>query len=59
MAEWPGRPGFNEKQMYSKVGPDEGLLMGAVNVIPVNGGGDWVVARPDHRDLCRHGDEAR
>lgn len=23
-------------------GPDEGLLMGARNVEPVNGGGDWV-----------------
>jgi hypothetical protein len=29
-------------------GPDEGLLMGARNVSPVNGGGDWVVTRPDH-----------
>ncbi|MBI5769164.1 MAG: twin-arginine translocation signal domain-containing protein [Verrucomicrobia bacterium] len=41
-------PGFNEKKMYSKIGPDEGLLMGAVNVIPVNGGGDWIVAKPEH-----------
>ena len=30
------------------IGPDEGLLMGAINVIPVNGGGDWTCARPDH-----------
>ena len=30
------------------VGPDEGLLMGAVNVIPVNGGGDWTCTMPDH-----------
>jgi hypothetical protein len=29
-------------------GPDEGLLMGARNVEPVNGGGDWVVAKPEH-----------
>jgi hypothetical protein len=29
-------------------GPDEGLLMGARNVEPVNGGGDWTVRRPDH-----------
>jgi hypothetical protein len=29
-------------------GPDEGLLMGARNVRPVNGGGDWIVAKPDH-----------
>jgi hypothetical protein len=29
-------------------GPDEGLLMGARNVEPVNGGGDWVVAKADH-----------
>ncbi len=29
-------------------GPDEGLLMGAVNVLPVNGGGDWVCTNPGH-----------
>ncbi|MEZ6122316.1 MAG: DUF6605 domain-containing protein [Planctomycetaceae bacterium] len=29
-------------------GPDEGLLMGARNVEPVNGGGDWVVTKADH-----------
>jgi hypothetical protein len=29
-------------------GPDEGLLMGARNVEPVNGGGDWVVQKPEH-----------
>lgn len=29
-------------------GPDEGLLMGARNVEPVNGGGDWTVTKPDH-----------
>jgi hypothetical protein len=29
-------------------GPDEGLLMGARNVEPVNGGGDWIIVQPDH-----------
>lgn len=29
-------------------GPDEGLLMGARNVRPVNGGGDWTVTAPEH-----------
>lgn len=29
-------------------GPDEGLLMGARNVEPVNGGGDWIVQKPEH-----------
>ncbi len=29
-------------------GPDEGYLMGARNVDPVNGGGDWVCAKPEH-----------
>jgi hypothetical protein len=29
-------------------GPDEGLLMGARNVSPVNGGGDWTCVKPDH-----------
>jgi hypothetical protein len=29
-------------------GPDEGLLMGARNIEPVNGGGDWVVTKADH-----------
>ena len=29
-------------------GPDEGLLMGARNVKPVNGGGDWIIVQPDH-----------
>ncbi|KAA5544642.1 hypothetical protein FYK55_10050 [Roseiconus nitratireducens] len=29
-------------------GPDEGYLIGARNVDPVNGGGDWVCARPEH-----------
>jgi len=29
-------------------GPDEGYLLGARNVEPVNGGGDWIVVNPDH-----------
>jgi hypothetical protein len=29
-------------------GPDEGYLIGARNVEPVNGGGDWIVAKPEH-----------
>jgi hypothetical protein len=29
-------------------GPDEGYLMGARNVDPVNGGGDWVCVAPGH-----------
>ncbi|MEX0825064.1 MAG: N,N-dimethylformamidase beta subunit family domain-containing protein [Pirellulaceae bacterium] len=29
-------------------GPDEGYLMGARNVSPVNGGGDWVCTKPSH-----------
>ncbi|MDR3401642.1 MAG: twin-arginine translocation signal domain-containing protein [Chthoniobacter sp.] len=33
---------------FDSTGPDEGQLMGAVNVIPVNGGGDWICAQPEH-----------
>jgi hypothetical protein len=33
---------------FPERGPDEGLLLGARNVEPVNGGGDWIVRRPDH-----------
>jgi hypothetical protein len=29
-------------------GPDEGMLMGARNIEPVNGGGDWVITQADH-----------
>ena len=29
-------------------GPDEGYLIGARNVEPVNGGGDWTVKMPEH-----------
>jgi len=33
---------------FPERGPDEGLLMGARNVEPVNGGGDWIILQPDH-----------
>jgi hypothetical protein len=33
---------------FPERGPDEGLLMGARNVEPVNGGGDWIVVKPEH-----------
>jgi hypothetical protein len=33
---------------FPERGPDEGYLMGARNVDPVNGGGDWVITTPDH-----------
>ncbi len=33
---------------FPERGPDEGYLMGVRNVEPVNGGGDWIIERPDH-----------
>jgi hypothetical protein len=33
---------------FPERGPDEGYLMGARNVEPVNGGGDWVCVKPEH-----------
>jgi hypothetical protein len=33
---------------FPEHGPDEGFLMGARNIEPVNGGGDWVVQEPGH-----------
>lgn len=33
---------------FPEHGPDEGLLMGARNIEPVNGGGDWIVQLPEH-----------
>ena len=33
---------------FPEHGPDEGLLMGARNVDPVNGGGDWICTKPGH-----------
>lgn len=42
--------GFDDLERFADQppAPDEGLLMGAINVIPVNGGGDWVCAQPAH-----------
>ena len=36
------------KERFPYIGPDEGLLLGARNIVPVNGGGDWTVTKPDH-----------
>jgi hypothetical protein len=33
---------------FPERGPDEGYLIGARNVEPVNGGGDWIVVKPEH-----------
>jgi hypothetical protein len=33
---------------FPEHGPDEGLLLGARNVEPDNGGGDWIILEPDH-----------
>jgi hypothetical protein len=33
---------------FPERGPDEGYLMGARNIDPVNGGGDWVCEKPGH-----------
>lgn len=33
---------------FPERGPDEGYLMGARNLRPVNGGGDWTCAKPEH-----------
>jgi hypothetical protein len=33
---------------FPERGPDEGTLIGARNVEPVNGGGDWIIEKPDH-----------
>ena len=33
---------------FPEVGPDEGLLMGARSPFPTNGGGDWIVTKPEH-----------
>lgn len=37
-----------ENGPFPEHGPDEGLLMGVRNIEPVNGGGDWVVVKPEH-----------
>ncbi len=33
---------------FPERGPDEGFLIGARNVEPVNGGADWIITKPDH-----------
>jgi hypothetical protein len=33
---------------FPERGPDEGMLIGARNVEPVNGGGDWIIVKPEH-----------
>ena len=33
---------------FPERGPDEGFLMGVRNIIPVNGGGDWIITKPEH-----------
>jgi hypothetical protein len=33
---------------FPERGPDEGYLMGARNIDPVNGGGDWICVKPEH-----------
>ncbi|MFB3825611.1 MAG: N,N-dimethylformamidase beta subunit family domain-containing protein [Bryobacteraceae bacterium] len=41
----------NEKRrnvVFEMDGPDEALLIGARTVYPANGGGDWIVTKPDH-----------
>jgi len=36
------------KYPFPMTGPNEALLMGARSPYPFNGGGDWIVVRPDH-----------
>jgi len=33
---------------FPERGPDEGMLMGVRNIRPVNGGGDWIITKPEH-----------
>ncbi len=33
---------------WKRAGPDEGLIIGARTVMPANGGGDWICAKPGH-----------
>ena len=33
---------------FPERGPDEGFLIGARNVEPVNGGADWIITKPEH-----------
>lgn len=42
------RDRVREHGPFPERGPDEGLLMGARNTHPINGGGDWTVTKPEH-----------
>lgn len=33
---------------FPEKGPDEGFLLGARNIEPINGGGDWIVSKASH-----------
>jgi len=33
---------------FPEHGPDEGFLIGARNTEPINGGGDWIITKPEH-----------
>jgi hypothetical protein len=33
---------------WKRMGPDESLIIGARTIIPFNGGGDWIVTKPNH-----------
>ena len=33
---------------FPERGPDEGMLVGVRNIIPITGGGDWIITKPEH-----------
>jgi len=35
-------------KQWRRAGPDESLIIGARTIVPFNGGGDWICAKPDH-----------
>ena len=37
-----------ETGLFTESGPDEGTLIGARNIYPVIGGGDWICRKPNH-----------
>jgi len=37
-----------ESGLFTESGPDEGTLIGARNIYPVIGGGDWICRKPEH-----------
>ncbi len=37
-----------DMEHYNRIGPDESLIIGARSMVPYNGGGDWVCAKPGH-----------